>query len=209
MEKTVKKFGRPNLIIALVVIIAVVIGGVYEYHHSHAQSKTSNIKVVPAGWKTYQNSQYGFEFKYPPVWGTPTLHVTMLKGTTAVALSFSNVMKVGNTYASLLLSIDPNSPAANAKAIQKQIDGAKNSSLITTTTSYAIVANPPSLNLSSLQLYQIINMPKLKATGAIISFQIPKAPSDCPKDKLSSEVGCVTNTDYITLNQIAKSIESL
>jgi len=48
-------------IIIIIVAIAILFGGVFAYQYFLAKKLTDQI----AGWKTYTNSQYGFEIKYP------------------------------------------------------------------------------------------------------------------------------------------------
>ena len=61
------------LIIAIVAVLAV--GGGYWYYslstsfnHSLKPNNLATSTDQTAGWKTYTNTQYGFEFKYPKDW---------------------------------------------------------------------------------------------------------------------------------------------
>jgi hypothetical protein len=61
----------------IVVIAAILFGGVFVYQYFATKSQTSatnvqNSNVQTAGWKTYTNTQYGFEFQYPV---NTTIHV--------------------------------------------------------------------------------------------------------------------------------------
>ena len=53
-------------IIYLVIILAVVFGGVYLWQKEIQTPEVADISVVMDGWQTYKNDQYGFEIKYPP-----------------------------------------------------------------------------------------------------------------------------------------------
>jgi len=74
-----------GLIIAIVLGIAVVSGGAYYLGKNKGENKeiispenilpndesqniTTNNITVPNNWKTYTNTEYGFEFKYPNDW---------------------------------------------------------------------------------------------------------------------------------------------
>ncbi len=55
-------------VIIIVVVAVILFGGVFAYEQ-HANSKslvTTNVKT--SNWKTYTNTQYGYEIKYPTNW---------------------------------------------------------------------------------------------------------------------------------------------
>jgi len=59
-------------IIIIVVVAVVLFGGVFAYQYFTAQTQpvVQNQQVQnnqTAGWKTYTNTQYGFDVKYPPI----------------------------------------------------------------------------------------------------------------------------------------------
>lgn len=57
----------PFVIILFLVVILAGVGGVYYFKQQ--QAKNPPISDETAGWKTYRNDQYGFEFKYPREYG--------------------------------------------------------------------------------------------------------------------------------------------
>jgi uncharacterized protein YxeA len=83
---------KNKYIVLLIVVILIVVGGIY-YFLSNTNKKfvdnsvkiqvatttttntsstqTSASKSTTANWKTYMNSQYGFEFQYPADWNLP------------------------------------------------------------------------------------------------------------------------------------------
>jgi hypothetical protein len=78
-----KRFSVLIGIIIIITLVAVLVGGGLLYKHyytiEHCLGYIINGKCVPlkpvssaplssAGWKTYTNQEYGFEFKYPADW---------------------------------------------------------------------------------------------------------------------------------------------
>ena len=69
MKNTRKNF----VLLVCSVIIVIVVGGGF-YYLKIGLNKGTNNQVDPtttniiAGWNTYTNNQYGFEFQYPPTW---------------------------------------------------------------------------------------------------------------------------------------------
>ena len=68
----------PIIILLLVaVIVALGVGGYVALKKNQESRSKNNAAVTQAPttvvdtstWKTYTNSQYGFEFRYPPIWG--------------------------------------------------------------------------------------------------------------------------------------------
>lgn len=61
-------------LIIIIVLAIVAVGGFYYYSQKSAQPKSAEnstqatITDQMAGWKTYTNSQYGIELKYPTTW---------------------------------------------------------------------------------------------------------------------------------------------
>lgn len=52
--------------IIIVLILAIILAGAGDaYYFKQQQSKSSSVLDETADWKTYQNTKYGFEFKYP------------------------------------------------------------------------------------------------------------------------------------------------
>jgi hypothetical protein len=78
-----KEKGISTLIGIIIIVVAalVLFGGVFAYQYfvksqipnpndqSNLNSQNSNTEI--ADWKTYTNSEYGFEIKYPDEWGPP------------------------------------------------------------------------------------------------------------------------------------------
>jgi len=70
----------PFIGIAIIIVVAAILfGGVFAYQYFAGESgqnseffgssqKTNQTQTQTAGWKTYTNTQYGFEFKYPNDW---------------------------------------------------------------------------------------------------------------------------------------------
>src|SRR3989344_4858057 len=58
--------------IGIIAVLVVVVGSgilAYQYYYIPKQeTKNSTIETELAGWKTYTNMEYGFEFKYPSSW---------------------------------------------------------------------------------------------------------------------------------------------
>ena len=62
-----KKENGVSTLIGIIIIVlaaAIIFGGVYVYQNFFISNGEIKIDQT-AGWKTYTNSQYGFEFKYP------------------------------------------------------------------------------------------------------------------------------------------------
>lgn len=62
--------------VAIVIGIVILFGGVFAYQYFSVEPapvvvQTPQVQSPTAGWKTYTNSQYGFEIKYPQDWTIP------------------------------------------------------------------------------------------------------------------------------------------
>jgi hypothetical protein len=58
-------------ILIILLVIVILGGGVYLWQQINSISDlaSNQTKDQPAGWQTYTNTQYGFEFKYPKSFG--------------------------------------------------------------------------------------------------------------------------------------------
>lgn len=58
-----------SLIIAIILLAAILIGGgAYFFKQQAKPASKSTVVDATANWKTYTNTQYGFEIKYPQGW---------------------------------------------------------------------------------------------------------------------------------------------
>ncbi|MCX6718581.1 MAG: PsbP-related protein [Candidatus Staskawiczbacteria bacterium] len=96
-------------IIIIIVVAVVLFGGVFAYQYFTAKSqqnskffgssqKTNQTQTqTTAGWKTYTNSQYGYEIKYPEDWRKsgiePPTWISPVEGT--VYISIVSYPKIG------------------------------------------------------------------------------------------------------------------
>jgi|SRR3989344_787409 len=65
-----------KIVLVIVVIILVGIGGYFIFVNKSGQTLQQPTPISQdetANWKTYSNSQYGFEIKYPPGWNFETI----------------------------------------------------------------------------------------------------------------------------------------
>jgi len=61
---------KQTLVASVVIIIAILaVAGFLVYKNFALQKTISEKNNQTAGWKTYANSEYGFEIKYPTGWG--------------------------------------------------------------------------------------------------------------------------------------------
>lgn len=71
MKHTDMKKPMPIGVMVLFMVVVLLLGGFFAYQYfsipvQEDQNQTTNITVnETAGWKTYTNTEYGFEFKYP------------------------------------------------------------------------------------------------------------------------------------------------
>jgi len=60
--------GIASIIFIIIIIALLAVAGFFAYKYFSAQKANNQPINQTAGWKTYTNSQYGFEFKYPQGW---------------------------------------------------------------------------------------------------------------------------------------------
>lgn len=76
---------RTGTIIITIIITAVIVGFGTYWLTPKATAPTVSLTPTPSasadtsGWKTYTNTQYGFEFKYPESWSTMQVEKTLIK----------------------------------------------------------------------------------------------------------------------------------
>ena len=78
MFKSLNKGISTPLAITIIIVLAVVlVGGVLSYQYywlpkeEVKKSETETPKDETADWKTYRNTKYGYEIKYPNDWDSP------------------------------------------------------------------------------------------------------------------------------------------
>jgi hypothetical protein len=212
-----------NVTVLLLVLVAVVafIGGWYlgTKHQSSSQKAASTSNLL-----SYKNTKYGFQLMYPSDWGNPSTTENTINNDTHYIVRFQK-SPVNATSFNISLWMDYSDPKNSTCNASKQCfdpsavtsvnihDTLKNNKSVLTasdSSSYAIVSNPSGQNISSLTAAQIVNISKIKASAATITYQVSGV-SGCSSNKFAtnSTSGCITHSDYETVNQVLKSLKSL
>ena len=60
----------------IIIVAVITVGGVFAYQYFATKNnlKKQTLNIETSDWKTYKNNEYGFEFKYPNEWKTPTTY---------------------------------------------------------------------------------------------------------------------------------------
>lgn len=188
-------------------------------------------QVKSSAWKEYTNRQYGFKLTYKKQWGTPHLAVYNTPNGKKYVIFFGsngynllNPPKTSVTYSRSLLMIDDlaaeacfakgalcnGGPMPTKSYITYQLKNASASGFIKhDSNSYAVVSTYPYGNLQSeLEIYKIVSLPKINASGVYGAYIIGGPSSSCQPNSLSNDRSgnCVSAADY---NDFAKTINSL
>jgi hypothetical protein len=207
----------PFILVILVIILAAWFG--YD-------NRKNNSNNSMAGWSNFTSQKYGFKFTYPPYWGTPSVSVTDGKVGKFYQIGFKTDPSLNSANKNLTVMVDiysqdyvnilcaqtdcPAQATLDAKTIQKNIKDGAAVFIRHDSSSYASLNNVAANNTSTLTDVQIINVPKINASGAIGIYWLNSA-SNCPDGKFAgnSKTNCVTLIDYNSLSQALKSIKGL
>lgn len=84
------QFSRSPIFLGLLVFLLLLSFSFLGYQNMQLQKQIESMQTLPsattqpnpdstANWKTYTNTKYGFEFKYPEDWSTPTFSIVDTK----------------------------------------------------------------------------------------------------------------------------------
>ncbi len=218
MEKTVKKFGRPNLIIALVVIVAIAIGGWYEYNHTHKNSgQNVNLAVK---WDTYKDTADKFQFTYPDPWGKPQVQVISLSPGKEYSITFAAPATAKHNESIAMDSTDvakkvcstsgdcQTVPTLTSDSVKQQLNKPSYKFVAKDANSYATLSTSGGFN--NLSIYRIVSLPDLNISAASGSYAKKASSTKCSQTSFGSDaMGCISQAVYSQLNTTLGSIKPL
>ena len=106
------------ILVAVLISVAVVAGGVATFYLINKNSKATKVTTTPStssakkvdsatvGWQTYNNDQYGYKVKYPKDW---YFHPNACCPPPPAAITISNLSedKITNEYVTFNVIVDP------------------------------------------------------------------------------------------------------
>lgn len=238
MDNGQPQTNRPNLIKlgAITAALIIVLALAFFAWHSHSKSSKEQ-STLPAGWSQYSNQAYGFQFDYPSKWGAPTVKTTTSsenKEQTGVIYSISFKDTPIKNYVNLSFqSTDYTQKFCHQDNKCDTIDGLTSSDI----KNYLSSKNPPVKPVKSdsgsvamvvykacsdqfckgkyarngtLSISQIVDFPKIKVNAVNLAYSMLDPSSSCQNDTLVTDSSnCITETDFTTLNKVAKSLAAI
>jgi hypothetical protein len=223
-----------GVVIVLLVVVAACFGGWKLYNNLTDKNSDSTNGSTKQGskspaitWTDYQNAKYGVAFTYPKNWGDMVqiyekaadvgkeYSVTFIQtGANSGDKTISFAISMGSNDLKASFCKTPGncvtSVGTTKSSIQEQL---KTGSGIAQKddSSYVTILNDPQQKISGVSMYQIVNLSKINVSAAVLYYQKINSGVNCPADKIatSSTQGCFNQSDYETLNKIAKSIHSI
>lgn len=86
-----RKKGFSKIVVLIIVLIAVIAGGIVIYQRYLTPSQTENTSI--SNWQTYQNERYEFEVKYPERWYAFDFPEAIADSLQTEKIIFSNLSK--------------------------------------------------------------------------------------------------------------------
>lgn len=227
--KTKRSYKKLLVFLVLVIILAAV--GAFLW----PAKKTLSPTASQSPWADYSSQKYGFKFTYPKSWGNPQVREAVAGSGKHYLISFvSTSTKVGFDPKTKQLvlpnksewiemdSADATSKSCTSETECEVIPGITESAVKTVlskhdislaqqdASSYAAVSAAPLYNQqSNLDVYQIVNLPKIKVSAAHGLFHISGKAAGCPQNKFSANISCVSRSDYNSLNKTLRSLKAL
>lgn len=203
-----------GVVIALAVIIVAGFLGWKIYNNFVGNPGTGNSSSndkVANGLVSYKNDKYGIKFNYPKEWGKAQISDYPQTGK-HFEISFTPNSKLYSITAAIDSSKEPK--AFTSTDISKALSGDKSTFLKYDSSSYSTLSSErnagidKNINLYELNIYQIVNLPKINANAVMIAFSMTSKNS-CPGPALSNTASdCVSQTVYDFVNKFAKSIQA-
>ncbi len=198
------------LVAILLVAAAVAVGLIWHSKHKDQPAAiSSNSSTFPSDWPNYKATKYDFMFNYPTAWSSPEISQTS-QSTNQTQIIFSGNAKTAYTVVATIQPDVANGTSAKS-AIQKTLTGDKKNLLKYDGGSYSTaLIDPATKSIGQINLFQIVNLSKLKISGAVVEVLL-NPNSKCAGSSLpsSNANGCFSQADYTTVSQFAKSIRSL
>lgn len=227
------KLLRIGAVLAVLVVAAVVALLAWHSHHKSSPEQSA----LPAGWAHYSNQTYGFQFDYPSKWGTPTVNTTTSsenKDQTGViyTVSFKDV-PVKNYVNISFQSTDYTQKFCHENNKCDTIDGLTSSDIKSYLSSKEppikpVKSDPDSIAMvvykacsdqfckgkytrnGTLSISQIVDFPKIKVNAVNLAYSLLDPSSDCQDGTLPTDSSnCISQTDFTTLNKVAKSLAAI
>jgi hypothetical protein len=220
----IQKFNpwKLSVVLPFIVLIVVIILAAWFGYDNRKNSSGS----IPAGWTEYKSQKYGFKFAYPGYWGTPSVDTTKGKSGTFYQVNFKTDPSLNSTNKNLSVLINmysqdyvsilcaqaacPGQTALDSRTIQKNLKAGAATFIKHDDSSYAFLSNVPLNSTNTLSDTQIVDIPKINVSGVIGIYSKSNA-NKCTPGKFASraETGCITFSDYNSLQEALKSIHAL
>jgi hypothetical protein len=218
MNDNKKRFGLTALAIVLVIIL---LSSLFVYRHKKISNTSSSASSTD--WLTYKNDGYGLELKYPQKWGSPVVKESPQEKGKNYSIVFSLGKNDQGVRREAFISIDsddlsnkycggPNGECATVAGISKReilstLDD-KSGLFKYGNDSYSIIRSQPSQNMTTLSIYRMVNLLKIKASAIQATYSIFGGKAACPNNELSSDgQNCIDKNTYDTLNEVASSLK--
>jgi hypothetical protein len=186
------------------------------------KSSSPAPKQTASQWTEFKSDEYGFKLNYPKEWGDVSVRERTLQVGKTYNINFgapsATVKGVGITMDSddyEAKYCDPDGKCYTEVGVSKTTikDRLKNKAGLATATDdgYAMIQNYPKQKISGFSASQIVNLPKIKVSAAVASYQVFKSSDKCPQVKFinDSTLKCVTEEDYHQVSKVLKSLKAL
>jgi hypothetical protein len=221
---------KKELPIILIVLVLLFAAGWVGRHYQKQKQTEKKAAEIPANWATYKNTSYGFQIHYPRSLGQPSVFEIPGQQGKSYSIHFSPPLPVSAGHQDdFTIHLDSSdlytktcynhnsdmcstTTALTQAEIQKALLNNKSGFIKYDTTSYGFI--PPNNGhgtIGQLDIFQIVNLAKIKVSAAHGTYLVLGKTTDCPVAKLAPDTQskCLTNALYDTVAKVLKSLQPL